>query len=229
MIFPQICFGDIDCFFTSVASSLKKLEAPKKSYGIKNVDGSKNEISFSYEIEYSLVENPSVVNYYKLPDISDADWLKLPQDERVAMALEKQRSITKQGTVVLVKMNDSPEFLPKKMVYESRNNLEMIDNPIKTELGKINENLDWIWENIGPGSIQGHLAFDKEGVRLLSTDRAISFDYDISQAESLVKGYQSYKIKGDKGNPGANLSHPSLGPVTNETMGGGLRRKLRFL
>ena len=176
----------------------------------------KNPISFSYEIEYSLKENPNLVDYYRVKGISDEDWLKLPKDERLKRALKAHQKTSSQNSVVLEKLQTAPDFLSPTMVKESNTNLEMITNPITTKLEEVYQNLDWIWENIGPGSIQGHTAFNRKGVELENVIGLVKSDYDISQAESLVKGYEAHISRGSQA--GANLSHHSLGPVDNETI-----------
>lgn len=209
----QFSFGRDVCL-----NEVKNDYEVKDFYEAKGIKGQKHKLSYSYEIEYNLRENPNIVNYYKVKGYSDEAWMKLSKQERLKIALDKHRNTASQNKTVLVKTDTAPEFLPKKMVKESNVNLEMIDNPISENLDEIYKNLDWIWENLGPGSVQGHVAFGKKGVRLNSVDQYIKLDYDLSQAQAFSKGYSSYLKNGKRGSPGANITHHSLGPVDNITL-----------
>lgn len=189
----------------------------KDSYNAKAIPGQKNTLSFSYEIEYNLKENPKLLKYYKITGMDDKAWKALSPEKQLKLATDKHNKTVDQDDVVLEKLDDAPEFLPKRMIKETDENLEMVDNPITTNLNEVNKNLDWIWANIGPGSVQGHVAFDLDGALLKNIEKTVKIDYDISQAQSLSKGYASY-IKTGKGNPGANLTHHSLGPVNDVTL-----------
>lgn len=212
LVFSFNVIADSSCLLESLEH-----QVAKKSYHVLNSKGVKNKLSFSYEIEYNLKETPNLVKYYKVKGFKDSDWIKLSESERLELAIKKHATTSSQNSVVLVKLETAPDFLPKKIVKESSVNLEMVDNPISGDLNLINKNIDWIWENIGAGSIQGHVAFDKKNVVLHKVDQAVKLDYDISQAQSFVKGYSAY-IQDNSKLPGSNINHHSLGPVDALTL-----------
>ena len=183
----------------------------KDRYNAKTTRGGDNPLSFSYEIEFNLQENPNLVNYYRPRKKMDQEWMAHSQTERLALAAEV-KSKARFGEVIFEKLATAPDFLAPTVLSEYGPNLEINANPVTYNLNEVAQNLDWIWEHMGAGSVQGHIAFNRRGIRLPGIHRAIKLDYDISQAQALVSGYASYLEKG-LGQPGANLSHFALGPV----------------
>jgi hypothetical protein len=158
---------------------------------------SKNPLTFSYEIETDPRESPRILNYYKLPDYSDEEWNSIPLQARIGLVLETHTT-KKLKEKILVKMNGAPSFLSDDLEAEAGSRVEASRNEITSSLDTINEHLEWFWENIGPGSVQGHVVFQAKGLKGLSEPvrNFIKNDFDLGQTEALSKGYTAYLERG---------------------------------
>lgn len=200
-------------FANTCLESATRLYKLKSIYSAVKID---NPISFSYEIEFALEETPNIVNYFKVRGYSDNAWCQLSKQQKLEIAIETQRKTSIKNAVIMEKLNDAPDFLASTLIWESSVNLEMINGHISIDLSKIHEDLDWIWENIGAGSVQAHAAFNKNDIKLENIENLVKTEYDVSQASALVKGYESFIKNGNI--PGNNLSHYALGPVDDITL-----------
>jgi hypothetical protein len=170
--------------------------------------GDKNPISFGYELEFHPEENPKLLEYYKPIGYSDEDWRKLSPAQRLEKAKEAWASANFK-TDVLEATAQAPEFLARRAIKEAGGRVELEANDVSEDLHQTFSQLEWVWANIGPGSLHGHAAFGRKNIR--GAANFVKLDFDAKQAEALQRSYESYLEKGTE--PAKNLSHHSLGPL----------------
>lgn len=174
-------------------------------------------VTFSYEFELIPEENPRIVDYYRPPGFSETRWSPLSLEERLKECrLTIQRA--KRSDVVLVKKKNAPLFLARHL-HKETNDSERIEgsrNAITSQFSEIEFQLNWIWENIGPVSLQGHAAFSREATRLEGAIAFMKWDFDLTQAEALAFSFESFLKK--KQLPARNIVHRSLGPLDFATL-----------
>jgi len=173
-------------------------------------------LSFSYEAELTLSENPNVLNYYRLPSISEQEWLALPDSQKLKLA-EKLQSNLVANEVFLVKLSSSPKFLAPSIIQEYGKRMEMNETSITNDLETIRKELEWITKNIGLTSLQGHVstpeaAFTKKGVL-----NFVQLDHDITLLSNLSYGYNAY-LKDPSKIPSQTFTHFALGPLDKRSL-----------
>jgi hypothetical protein len=170
----------------------------------------KKPITFGYELEFVPEKALGLLEYYKTFEFSDATWKALPREKRLAHAKEAvaKRSLR---TVALIKMAGAPDFLSRTLTVEANGRVELSSNAIEESVDGTVNRLEWVFEHLGPASIQAHAAFREKGFSEMApgAHNFMRADFDLGQTEALAKGYESYLSKGTI--PGRNLSHPSLG------------------
>jgi hypothetical protein len=178
----------------------------KSNYSVGSPRG--NQMTFSYELEFDLRETPKLLNYYKPIGMDEQKWLALSLEERVAQ-VKKLDEDTKFKGNLLEKTSAAPAFLADHAIRESSGRVELAANAVLSDLAATSRDLDWVWKNIGAGSAQGHVAFDRAEVN--GAQHFIKLNADEKQAEALERGYQRYLQDGTI--PAKNLAHHSLGPL----------------
>ena len=177
------------------------------------VEGSQNKaVSFSYELEFTLPETPALLDFYKPIGFDETKWLALSQPERLRIAEEEVRKSVVTKTPVLERTSQAPDFLSATAVREAEGRVELAANAVEDSPVYTFRQLDWVWEKIGPASVQGHVAFPISNIR--GAQNAIKLDFDLAQIEALSRGYERYLKDGTI--PGKNLSHHSLAPLDQE-------------
>lgn len=178
-------------------------------------------ITYGYEVEVSLKDNPKIVEYYRVPKFTDEQWAALTHEQKLIEARKAKEAAVKTGKnkpVVMVKTKMAPEFLSKELISEAADRLEFQSSrPLKHQ-EDFDSQLDWVWQEIGPGSAQGHVVFPRGGTEI-NTQKAANYvkhDFDISQAEALTFGYQKFLKDGTI--PAKTVQHHSLGMIDETTL-----------
>ncbi len=200
-------------FATDCAEKLLKLTNAPLTYKL----GKDSSLKFSYEVEFYVLENLKILDFYRVKDYRIEDWISFSEKKKIELAKKAIEKYRKQGQVPFIKLDFAPDFLADRLVVEEKGKVEMSLTRVTEDLREIESDLEWIWKNIGEGSVQGHVSAEKEYVRVNNVKAKTKIDYDIAQAQSLSYGWKSYKKNKSK-IPGNNLSHHSLGPVNEDTL-----------
>ena len=171
----------------------------------------KNQLSFGLEAEINMRENPRVALFYRTPDLSEADWLVLPEANRIQLATEHnlKNLKAKKDTLAFVKLSGSPEVLPKTLTFEGNGNFE-IHGQVFNTIFEAQEYIHLVTELFGKASWQGHVAFSNEPA-VGAAGYAI-FESDLAALSKLETGFNRLQTNPNFW-PAKSFVHNSLGPL----------------
>lgn len=175
--------------------------------------------SFSFEVELELANNPGLLNYYRPYRYSDDEWMALPIGERMGIVeklIDQKVNLPAVSKKIMARMDHAPEFIAKDLIVAEGRRVEIADNLITGNMKQMFEGIDWVWEHLGIGSLQGHVAFDKGNPFVDRAIYHIKFDHDIAINEALAAGYQKHQSSPEF-IPGANFENPFLAPGDHKT------------
>ncbi len=183
---------------------------------------SREPLTFGYELEFNLNDNPKVLDFYRVESVADANWFSMPYDQRKTLAEHRLHSLGCRllGRPVLVKTSLAPDFLSTRVIRDSTGNLEFDQNAVTPNLAEAGRQLTWVWNHMGPMSAQGHVV--SSGT--LTSEKSIHprilnylrFTAERAQFETLAAGAARWRESGTV--PGPNLIHPYLAPVSQHAL-----------
>ncbi len=171
-------------------------------------------ISFGIESEMNFAENPNIVKDYKVIGFSDEDWAKLSFEERVAAANAAQSEVGFKKPF-LEKLSDRDERLPSTIINEGDGNIEL-NGIVFNNLDEARDFVSFLDERYGKSSLQGHVVRDNKTPFTGASGYTV-FNSDYAQISALDRNFDIY-LKNPDFTPAKNLSHHSLGPLSDQNL-----------
>lgn len=188
------------------------VQSRERRQSLRFFNGDRNsQLTFGLEVEFNVFENPQALNYYRIPDIPEAQWLRMSFSERKQKGLEynKQHARSFKRVLAFVKLSSASKELPNQVFWEGDGNFE-INGRIFNTVQEAQSFINLITELMGPASWQAHVAFLKEPLK--GAAGYTVFSGDISVFEKLENGYKRYSIDSHV-TPAKAFTHHSLGPL----------------
>ncbi len=152
-----------------------------------------NPISFGYEAELLVSQNPDLGKFYRPEDIAEADWARQPDRWQQEIRLRIEQA--DRHDVILVRREGTPKFLSPHAIKDTNDNdrIELPKNQVTEELSDVRDQFDWLNDNLKVATVHGHVAYTKDGTDMRGADVFAKMDADITQIETLARGYSRYK------------------------------------
>ena len=171
-------------------------------------------VTFGIESEMSFVENPGFLKDYKVIGYTDEDWNKLSLDKRLEVAKKAKESIGWKKPF-LEKLPHADKRLPKIVINEIDGRFE-INGLIFSNLDEAKDFVNFIERRYGKSSLQGHVVRDNKTPFSGSSGYTV-FNADYAQINALERNFDIYSKNPDFV-PARNLSHHSLGPLSDANL-----------
>ncbi len=191
-----------------------EVKLPNRPPGVRYVGGeSGNPISFGIEIEFNVRENPNLVDYYRIPNVSETKWRSLGREAKIRLSTDWEKRIYKDyKAVAYVRLRDAPVKFPEQLLNESNGNVEM-NGLIFDTVADARAFLVEFESLVGKGALQGHVVAEKSSLPGLTGYTV--FKADENQLKTLEHGYARY-LKNPGSIPGKSITHHSLAPLYQE-------------
>lgn len=174
----------------------------------------KRPITFGIESEMNFVENPNLLLDYKIIGYDQNAWNDLPLKERLEAAKTARLKVDPK-TPFLEKLPGRNEKLPKIIINEGDGNVEL-NGLVFHNLDEVKDFVKYIDNRYGKSSLQGHVVRDNKS-ELQGISGFTVFESDHAQIRSLDRHFELHS-KDNTFVPGKNLSHHSLGPLSDKDL-----------
>lgn len=204
----------VECPFGDVQPGMGAWPSLRERYYVHgNPD---NPISFGYELELLVSQNPNLHRFYRSVGVSEADWLAMSEDARRSSLLETVKNADF-GAQVALKLSTAPAYLASAAIREHTgfDRIELSDNAITHDLREVRDQFQWLRQNLLISGVHGHAAYKREGTDLRGAEHFAKLDFDMTQAQTLAAGYRRFQETGNL--PANHVVHWSTGPVDKET------------
>lgn len=187
-------------------------------YRYYHVNGNRNNrVTFGYEIELFAEASPNLVILYRLPKYSQEQWNRIPVERRRVL-LDAAIKKAKKHDVVMVRLDTAPKFLALEVIKDTSDSdrLELSDNAITTSLWEVQRQFQFIGVLFKIAGVHVHVVYNAKGAKIKGAAQFAKLDFDLTQTETLAKGYESYLKTGRT--PGKNVAHWSTGLMDATTL-----------
>lgn len=179
------------------------------------VEGNKERpISFGIESEMNFVENPKLLDDYKIIGYSDESWNALSLTDRLEEAKKAQKKMGFKKPF-LEKLPNTDERLPKVIINEGDGNIEL-NGLVFDDISETRAFVNFIDERYGKSSLQGHVVRDKN-TQFVGGSGYTVFNADYAQISGLSRNFDIY-VDDKSFTPAKNLTHHSLGPLSDRNL-----------
>jgi hypothetical protein len=195
------------------SSTFRALYPTRGHQRLRHVKGERNNIiSYGLEGELNLSKAPALLDWYRPPQISDAQWLHMSRSRQLAAAGRGDG---------MVKTSRAPAWLMDK-TEKDPGGMEIITKPVRS-LEQAFSIVREVERKLGPRKVywQGNVGFERYGTFARDNkDGLMGYlmaTADYAQLGKLYRGYRRH-LKIPKYIPGANLGHGILGPMNQEVV-----------